>query len=361
MQGQGMTTGSSSSGASGDGTTGGIRSLLASRPGWYPRKATRLVAALAVTALAAGGTVSVSSAQEAPGSAKPASGGHAADSGQREATSPFTGLPAEPAPVLAVKIDNHKDARPHTALEDADITVVEKVEGGLSRLLGIYSSKLPESLGPVRSARAYNVEQLRMFDRPALSYSGARKGVEDLIEKSTLHARSHDKYPEPYFRGGDNEAPHNLYVHPDQLLDTAPEASKSADIGFRFADDAPEGGEPTAERSVDYGSAETGFEWSEKEDRWLTSFDGAPATSTGGARLGGKTVVVQKVEMPPDDAGTPYEKTVGKGEATVLRDGKAYKTTWERPTAESGTTFTLPNGERMPFDRGNVWLVYEEA
>ncbi|OEV28781.1 hypothetical protein AN219_19985 [Streptomyces nanshensis] len=319
------------------------------------------MATLAVVALAAGSTAGTSSAKEAP---RPPSG-KAAQSSQpsqpREATSPFTGLPAEPAPVLAVKIDNHKDARPHTALEDADITVVEKVEGGLSRLLGIYSSKFPESLGPVRSARAYNVEQLRMFDRPALSYSGARAGVEDLIEKSPLHARSHDKYPEPYFRGGDNEAPHNLYVHPDQLLDTAPEASKSADVGFRFADAAPEGGEPTAERSVDYGSAETGFEWSEKEDRWLASFDGAPATSTGGARLGGRTVIVQKVAMPPDDAGTPYEETVGKGKATVLRDGKAYETTWERPTAESGTTFTLPNGEPMPFDRGNVWLVYEEA
>ncbi|WP_314175864.1 DUF3048 domain-containing protein [Streptomyces winkii] len=357
----GMTTGSPSS----DGGTGGGGTERggAGRGGKAGiGRATRLLTTLAVAALAAGSTASTSSAQEASGGARDTAGAHQHSSGQpREATSPFTGLPAEPAPVLAVKIDNHKDARPHTALEDADITVVEKVEGGLSRLLGIYSSKLPDSLGPVRSARAYNVEQLRMFDRPALSYSGARKGVEDLIEKSTLHARSHDKYPAPYIRGGDNEAPHNLYVHPDELLDTAPEASKSADIGFRFADDAPEGGEPTAQRSVDYGSAETTFDWSKKEDRWLTSFDGAPATSTGGARLGGKTVVVQKVEMPPDDAGTPYEKTVGSGKATVLRDGKAYETTWERPKAESGTTFTLPNGERMPFDRGNVWIVYEEA
>lgn len=347
---QGMTTGSPSS----DGGAGGIR------------RTARFLATLTVVALAAGSSAGPSSAQDSAAAAKKTDSAQqprqdTPSTSRKEATSPFTGLPAEPAPVLAVKIDNHKDARPHTALEDADITVVEKVEGGLSRLLGIYSGTFPDSLGPVRSARAYNVEQLRMFDRPALSYSGAREGVEDLIEKSTLHARSHDKYPAPYFRGGGNEAPHNLYVHPDELLDTAPEASKSADIGFRFADDAPAGGEPTKERSVDYGSAETTFNWSEKEDRWLTSFDGAPATSTGGERLGGKTVIVQKVEMPPDDGGTPYEKTVGSGEATVLRDGKAYETKWERPTAESGTSFTLPDGDRMPFDRGNVWLVYEEA
>jgi hypothetical protein len=312
-----------------------------------------VLAGVAVLAAAAVGTAGLSYA--ASGAEK------APESQARAATSPFTGLPAEPAPVLAVKIDNHKDARPHTALEDADITVVEQVEGGLSRLLGIHSSQLPKSLGPVRSARAYNVEQLRMFDRPALSYSGAREGVEDLIEKSTLHARSHDKYPEPYFRGGDNEAPHNLYVHPDELLKTAPEASKSRDVGFTFSDKEPAGGEPATETSVDYGAAKTSFEWSAKEDRWLTSFDGQPAESTAGKRLGGKTVIVQKVEMPPDDGGTPYEETVGTGKATVLRDGKAYETTWERPTAESGTTFTLANGERMPFDRGQVWLVYAQA
>jgi hypothetical protein len=262
---------------------------------------------------------------------------------------------------MAVKMDNHKDARPHTALEDADIVFVEKVEGGLSRLLGLYSSKFPEGLGPVRSARAYNVEQLRMFDRPVLAYSGAREGVVDLIKKSPLYGVSHDDFPDGYFRGGDNEAPHNLYAHPDKILAEAPEASKSKDIGFRFADGAPEGGEPVQERTVDYGSAQTTFNWSADEGRWLTSFDGAPAESTGGARLGGNTVVVQKVEMPPDDGGTPYEKTVGSGDATVLRDGKAYETKWERPTAESGTTFTQSNGESMPFDRGQVWVVYEEA
>ncbi|MFF2654323.1 DUF3048 domain-containing protein [Streptomyces sp. NPDC058045] len=317
-----------------------------------------MLATLAVMAVAAGaaGASYASTSQSAPGKDTSHRNSQA-----REATSPFTGLPADPAPVLAVKIDNHKDARPHTELEKADIVFMEKVEGGLSRLLGVFSSQFPEGIGPVRSARAYNVEQLRMFDRPILAYAGARQGVVDMIKKSPLHGVSHDDYPGGYFRGGDNEAPHNLYMHTDKVLAQAPEASKSKDIGFRFADDAPNGGEETNERTVDYGGAKATFNWSAEEDRWLTSFDGEPAKTTGGEQLGGKTVVVQKVDMPADDAGSPYEKTVGSGEATVLRDGKAYKTKWERPTEESGTTFTQENGEPMPFDRGQVWVVYEEA
>ncbi|MGP3988455.1 DUF3048 domain-containing protein [Streptomyces sp. 3N207] len=275
-------------------------------------------------------------------------------------TSPFTGLPAKENPVLAVKIDNHKDARPQTALEDADIVGVEKVEGGLGRLFAIYSSHYPKTMGPVRSAREYNVEQMQMFQRPALAYSGARKAVVDKIKKSPLYGVSHDDYPDVYERGGSNEPPHNLYGLPEKILDKAPKASKAGDIGFRFGAE-PSGGTPTDEQTVDYGSSKTTFNWSAKEGRWLASFDGEPAKGTSGKRLGGKTVIVQKTDMPPDSSGeTPYIETVGSGEATVLRDGKAFKTKWQRKSAAGDTTFTLSNGKRMPFDKGQVWLVYQQ-
>lgn len=310
------------------------------------RTTARLLAALAVAGAAGTGAATPACAGEGPRT--------------RSSTSPFTGLPAKPAPVLAVKIDNHRDARPQTALEDADIVGVEKVEGGLGRLFAIFSSRLPKSLGPVRSAREYNVEQMRMFGRPALAYSGAREEVVDLIDKSPLYGVSHDDHPGDYARGGHNEPPHNLYADPKKVLADAPRASRSSDIGFRFGD-RPGGGVPTTERTVDYGSASTTLSWSADEKRWLVSFDGEPAKSTAGKRLGGTTVVIQKTEMPPDSSGsTPYIKTVGSGEATVLRDGRAFRTTWKRTSAEDGTVFTLPNGDRMPFARGQVWWIYEE-
>ncbi|MBU7598105.1 DUF3048 domain-containing protein [Streptomyces sp. P38-E01] len=311
----------------------------------------RLVLALAATGTLLAGTAATSYAGE--DTATPA-----------EQTSPFTGLPAEPAPVLAVKIDNASGARPHTNVEDADMVYVEKVEGGMSRLIGIYSSQLPDTIGPVRSAREYNAEQLQTFDRPALAYSGAQKGVDEILDKSPIFNLSNDNFPSAFRRADDRPAPHNLYVDPQAILDEAGEASLSADIGLRFGD-RPEGGEPTEERTVNYGTAEIGVKWSAEEERWLASFDGEPAMSTDGEQLGGKTVVVQKVDMPPSDFQdptntTPFIETVGEGEATVLRDGEAFETTWKRDNEKDGTTYTLPNGEPMPFDPGQTWVVYEE-
>ncbi|MGW8378099.1 DUF3048 domain-containing protein [Streptomyces sp. ODS28] len=315
----------------------------------------RRTAARLLAVLAGAGATGLASLTPAQGAEE-----RGAEEGTRAWTSPLTGLPADPGPVLAVKIDNHEDARPHTALEAADIVGVEKVEGGLSRLFAVYSSHLPRTLGPVRSAREYNVEQMRMFHRPALAYSGAREGVVKLIKKSPLYGVSHDDHPGVYERGGSNEPPHNLYAKPEEVLAKAPKATHARDIGFRFGP-KPGGGRATKERTVDYGSARTGFTWSAEEKRWLVSFDGKPAESIAGKRLGGATVIIQETDMPPDSSGeTPYIKTVGSGTATVLRDGEAFRVKWQRKGAEEVTTYTRPDGSRMPFARGQVWLVYEQ-
>ncbi|MFE6162527.1 DUF3048 domain-containing protein [Streptomyces sp. NPDC056486] len=314
------------------------------------RIGTRLLATVAVGALTMGA---------AQGSAP------ADDSAPQRGGSPFTGLSAHQGPVLAVKFDNARGARPHTGLAEADIVYVEKVEGGMSRLMGVYSSKLPRYVGPVRSARESDVELLRQFGRPALAYSGVRSSLNKMLTHSPLYARSHGRLPGAYFRSNSRPAPHNLFVHPKAVLRSAPRADHATDIGFRFGR-APAGGTPATTRTVRYASASHTFRWSPQQRRWLASFDGAPARSTSGAQLGAKTIVIQHVNMPPsrykdvNGAATPYIKTVGSGWATVLRGGKAYKTHWKRSSAEGGTSFTLSDGRRMPFAPGQVWMVYAD-
>ena len=39
---------------------------------------------------------------------------------------------------------------------------------------------------------------------------------------------------------------------------------------------------------------------------------------------------------------------IGTGTAMVLRDGLAWETTWSRPSAADGTTFTLEDGSALP-------------
>ncbi|MBU7598098.1 DUF3048 domain-containing protein [Streptomyces sp. P38-E01] len=326
------------------------------RAGAAPSPRPRPRSAVLALALALVGSLALAGSSSADGSAGTA---------PLRSSSPYTGEPAVPAPVLALKVDNSARARPHVGLERADMVYVEKVEAGMSRLMAVYASEQAPVAGPVRSARESDLELLRQFGRPALAYSGVQKKLQPHIERAPLYPVPQEKNRDAYFRDQDRPSPHNLFMQSRKVLDLAPRASLSRDIGLRFGP-APAGGRPTRQASVSYDAARTSFEWSPKQRRWLASFDGEPAMSASGARLGGRTVVIQRVTMRDSDFGdstgavTPYIETLGEGTATVLRNGRAYETRWERATPQSGTVYRLADGSRMPFAAGQTWVVYAD-
>ncbi|MEV8585410.1 DUF3048 domain-containing protein [Streptomyces sp. NPDC051180] len=276
--------------------------------------------------------------------------------------SPFTGLPARPAPVVAVKIDNVTAARPQTGLGAADLVYVEQVEGGVTRLLAVYSSRLPDRVGPVRSARESDISLLRPFGEPVLAYSGAQSALQPLLRAAPLHPVTESTAPQVFLRSPERPAPHNLYLRPGRALATDPGAANARDIGFRFGP-APAGGTAVESSTARFPAARYTFTWSAADRAWRVAMDGREARATDTGPVRPATVVVQRVTVRPsafhDRFGSvsPYTETVGSGTAVVLRDGRAYEARWSRPTADSGTTFTTPAGAPLAFAPGQVWVV----
>jgi len=275
--------------------------------------------------------------------------------------SPFTGEPVRALkPVLAVKIDNIVTARPQTGLQSADIVYVEPVEGGLTRFMAVFSSHVPTTVGPVRSARESDLYLLPQFGRPALAWSGATPHLVPFIERANI-ADLYALLVNGYYRISSRAAPENLYANPRTLLQQARHVSHARDIGFRFGPQLA-GGRATGSYSVKYPAASYTFHWSAKAKRWLTWIDGAPAGATEGGQLGGATVIIQYVyigESRFEEYGglPPLARSIGSGKAVILRNGRAYTVHWSRPSLGSGTTYTLPGGKRMLFAPGQVWVV----
>jgi len=279
--------------------------------------------------------------------------------------SPFTGeqVPSL-GPVLAVKIDNLAPARPQTGLTSADIVYVIPVEGGLSRLLAVFSSHVQPVIGPVRSAREDDLELLRQFGRPAFAYSGAQPQLLPVVQRARI-IDLYDGRVRGYFRDPGRAAPHNLYARSSQLLSQAAEASKARDIGFRFGP-APSGGRPVTSFPVSYPAASFTFRWSAGAGRWLVGMDGKQALAAEGRQLSAATVVIQYTKVRTSrfpEAGTrpPYAESTGTGTGLVLRGGQAYDVRWSRPDADGGTAFTTASGQPMTFARGPVWVVLATA
>lgn len=283
---------------------------------------------------------------------------------QASLISPFTGEPVTALRrVLIVKIDNLDAARPQTGLTRADIIYLIPVEGGLSRIMAVFSSHDPPVIGPVRSSREDDIELLRQYGRPAFAYSGADPRLLPLVHRARI-VDLYEGLARGYYRDARRPAPHNLYARTGQLLAQAAGASKAHDIGFRFGPPPP-GGQPATSRSVSFPAAAFRFSWSAAKQRWLVSMDGARAQSTEDGRLSAATVVIQYTKVRnsrfhKQGVPSPYAVSVGSGAAVVLRDGKSWSAHWSRPAADAGTTFTTAAGQPMTFARGPVWIVLAE-
>jgi hypothetical protein len=279
--------------------------------------------------------------------------------------SPLTGRPiANYRPVLVMKLDNTRNAQPHAGLIDADVVYVEEVEYGITRLAAVFSSRVPKRIGPVRSARITDIDLFAQYGKPAFGYSGAQRKMLPYLKAASIYDVSPYTSYTGYSRDNRRRAPYNLYFDGRAAAKRAPKATKARDTGFVFDEERPDGGRIATKASMAWGYASAGFTYDKKDKEYRISLNGQPARAeewSGGQRAA--TVVIQYVKQTRsqfwDKGGgnTPHAQTIGKGTAMVLRDGRAWKTTWRRPNAKSGTTFTLSDGSPLPFKPGQLWIV----
>jgi hypothetical protein len=281
-------------------------------------------------------------------------------------TNPLTGEAVRTrGAVLIVKVGNGSWERPPIGVADADVVYVEMVEGGLTRLAAVFSSRLPARVGPVRSARETDAELFTQYGAAALAYSGVDRHVVPALQASPLRLVSFDASPRGYVRDfSRGRGASNVVGDPVALLARARAGGRVArahDVGFRFGP-LPAGGRPASSVSARWPSAHLVAVWERHDRRWRFTMDGRPYTAAGGARLGAATVLVQYVPTTylgrHDSAGAPvsFSRTVGVGTGLVARDGRVYRATWSRAHAADGTVWSI-GGQRAQFARGPLWVL----
>lgn len=274
----------------------------------------------------------------------------------------LTGTELADGPVLAVKIENTREARPRIGLQQADVVYVEPVEGGLTRLLAVYSTQLPPEVGPVRSAREGDVQILGNYGAVAFAFSGATGITRDALATGTQVNTDEDSGGRGFHRDRSRRAPHSVIGEVPELMARAGGSVPPGDVGFRFGA-APAGGIPTTSVSTSWASASSSFAWSPEQGRWLLAADGTPDVAPDGSQHGAATVVVQSVvtglsqNRDVNGARTPTYDLVGSGQVVVLRDGVRYDGSWTRPDLVSPTTFTSAAGVPLTFAAGPVWVL----
>ena len=269
-------------------------------------------------------------------------------------------------PVLVVKIDDTRAAHPQAGLEDADLVYIEQVEGGLTRIAAVFSSKIPAVIGPVRSARISDIEILEQFGRVAFAYSGAQKKLLPVIAAANLENLGAQRQSrEIYSNDPLRNAPTAMMLQAQALMQKVKEQqlpvaiSKSA--GWNFAESF-DTGTAIVSAKVSWPANSYDAVWSSTEKRWLLSHGGVANLAAKGTHLGASTFVIQIVSITPSEYGdkfggvTPFTATVGSGRGYILRDGKYIAALWDRATPDVGTSWKTTSGEEIPFAAGQIWI-----
>ena len=286
---------------------------------------------------------------------------------KEEAKNFFTGLAGENKQILVVKIDDTNAAHPQIGVESADVVYVEQVEGGLTRLAAIYTSKLPPLIGPIRSARISDIELLAQFGRVGFAYSGAQSKMRPVIAAANLENLSAERNPPSiYGKDPDRPGPVDMILNPDLLLERANANPKirietATSSVFPFGD-APKGETNTAVAKVKWPSAKYELRWDSTNEKWLIYFNEKPNMAANGEHLYADTAIIQIVSITPSIYGdkfgeiTPFSKTIGSGKAVMLRDGFSYQIRWQRNLESDVTTWMSEDGGVANFKPGRTWI-----
>lgn len=120
-------------------------------------------------------------------------------------------------PVLAT-INNHPDARPQSGLMNADVVYEMLAEGDVTRFLALYQSELPQSIGPIRSARSYFIDMASGLDAFYLAH-GYSPEAKSMLERRVVDNMNGMHYDGIYFkRSKERKAPHNSYISDENVL-----------------------------------------------------------------------------------------------------------------------------------------------
>jgi hypothetical protein len=283
----------------------------------------------------------------------------------------LTGRQVDPAvnkiPVTAAMIENSREARPQSGLQEAGVVFEAIAEGGITRYIALFQDTAPESIGPVRSVRPYYIDWAFAFN-PSIAHVGGSPEALQLLK--TLKAQDLDQGANggSYDRVTSRYAPHNVYTSFARLqaLQQKKGFTSSDFTGFAFKEKAAPAATPTASSvTVNISSAfyNSSYTYDKASNTYLRALAGtAHNDERTGKQITPSNVVVMTVpyRIQSDGIHSQYE-TIGSGEVQIFSDGIVVKGTWHKTSRDSQITFVGADGQPIKLTPGQTWVTAVSA
>ena len=297
---------------------------------------------------------------------------------------PLTGLEVEDPTILnrrpvIVKVQNlPRSDRPHWGLSFADIVYEYYTELGTTRFSAIYFGDDSKQVGPIRSARLFDINLIRGYGAMFI-FGSAYEGTYNRLVSSEFYQRLMIESSntvgvisriEPNSRNYEiaDTSQVNAYTQRMVIDNTRPNLD-----GMFFQLQAPSGGKESLSTYVRFSSAIYNRWDYESDSQKYARF--SDADNAYGPDQETYLQLVDRVNDQPieaDNVAVIYVRhtdidtrpsvevldvsLLGTGKAFVLRDGKLYEVTWSRPTESSVLTFLNADGTPFALKPGKTWM-----
>ncbi len=269
---------------------------------------------------------------------------------------------------IAVMIDNHDDARPQVAINDAYVVYEIIVEGGYTRLMPIFKGQDIDKIGPVRSARHYFLDYALENDAIYVHFGQSPQAGSDIQELNVDDIEGIYYSNTEFTRTSGKYSPHNVLVSTDSIIDIAKRKdyrttsddesvlkynaeefdlesdmlaeevyipfSQSEDVSFKY--------DSESKRYVKYANNEKQIDWISEED---VTF---------------KNIIITFIENytlnDPENKGRQGLSNIGTKKGYYITNGKAIEITCTKDSRASKTVYKDLEGNEIEVNDGNTYI-----
>lgn len=266
---------------------------------------------------------------------------------------------------VAVMMDNHPNARQHAGHSQADMIFEFKVEGNYSRYLGVFYSKAPNYIGPIRSSRPYFIERMQEFDPLYVHVGGSNHALQILRNSNFKDVDAMFTSSATIWRDSSTgkNSPHNAYASFNSVNSFANYmgyANKSNFPSYSY-NTVPQtlGGQIVSQVTVAMSSSQQNtFAFDSNSKKYNVYRNGVLAVDESSGQkvqVGNIIIQITAYSQDPVEPNVRAVQQVGQGTGYYYSNGEYLPLTWSKNSSGERTNYYV-NGKEIVFNPGMIWV-----
>lgn len=248
-------------------------------------------------------------------------------------------------------------------------------KSGFTRLSFLYSDLIPDSAGPVRSARVGHAELREEWDAGFLFYGMqkyAKANVDDVFKKNKTSKKgvlfsgmvsAGKPWKQYYTRRSGVKGPHNVDANVAAMSELVPVEHVAPNHAFKFTDELPTTGEVAEEITLDWGAVKYNSRFTYDADSnlyyryMLMKGDEEVAYEDRDTQehLAFSNLIVQHTKVKWVRSDAPLTTHIGEGNADIFVGGRYIAGYWKRD-GNNRTVFYDDQGQEIELQRGKTFI-----